>query len=123
MKRLPVRAARLAAPLIAAIGALFPAADRAPAATFVVSIGRNGTSFVDQTSGNGTTTIHVGDTAAGIRDSTRPATATTPSPPSGASTTTAASNLSMMQGMIVVQAAGNPPSASFRSSPTKPVAG
>ncbi len=44
------------------LGAIVLRAD-APAATFVVNVGQGGgTVFMDQTSGNSTTTIHVGDT-------------------------------------------------------------
>ncbi|HTR04639.1 MAG TPA: PKD domain-containing protein [Thermoanaerobaculia bacterium] len=154
MKRLPIRAARLAAPAFAALGALLSAAASAPAATFVVNIGSNGTSFVDQTSGTNTTTIHAGDTVqwnwVGSTHSTTSGTCQAGGYYGGECTWNGAwdsgqhssgysyshtfdtagnfnyycsIHMYMMQGVVVVQAAGNPPAASFRSSPTGPVAG
>jgi PKD repeat protein len=48
--------------LVGALVAPLLVGGTAFAATFVVNVGQNGTTFVDQASGTNTTTIHVGDT-------------------------------------------------------------
>ena len=128
--------------LLAASLALLILAARASAATFVVNVGQGGgTVFVDQTSGNSTTTIQVGDTVQWVWQSgphsTSSGTCTsggyygtcTPdgnwdagqhSPPYSFSKTftqTGSFNYycsvhqSMMTGMVVVKAATGPPPA------------
>ena len=140
--------------LFAVLGALGLAATAA-AATFTVNVGQGGgTIFVDQTSGNSTTTIQVGDTVQWVWQSgphsTTSGTCTgsgyyggcTPdgkwdsgvnNPPNMFSKTFSQTGTfnyycsihqSMMTGMVVVQAAaGPPPTAGFRFSPTGPVTG
>ena len=60
----PQRASRRLRPFVLALmaAALIVLRRDASAATFVVTVGANGTNFVDQASGTNTTTIHVGDT-------------------------------------------------------------
>jgi PKD repeat protein len=127
----------------------------ASAATFVVSVGQNGTTFLDQASGTNTTTIHVGDTVQWNWASGPHSTTSGTCQPGGGTYGGCTANGvwdagvhsagysysrtfgqtgtfpyycaihgSMMLGVVSVQqAAGNPPSASFRPAPTGPIVG
>ncbi len=137
---------------LAVPAAILLLAGPAAAATAVVSIGQNGTNFVDQTSGSSTTTIHVGDTVqwnwASGPHSTTAGTCTTDGyygnctpdgswdsgqnsqghsfsrafAQAGTFTYYCSVHLAMMRGTVMVLA-GDPPAASFRVNPTGPIAG